>query len=207
VDDDWEGSPEFRRTEFKLVTDCAKLKEFLRCNVVDEVTVFLPFGSCYAHCHDVAHLCREYGILMRFNSNVFGIKSLQRRAEEFDGDHFVATFTRTGEGWPGVVKRALDVVVSATLLVLLSPLLIAAAIGIKITSSGPVFFLQERIGLNKRKFRIYKLRTMVPGAEKLQAALEHQNEASGPVFKIKADHVSPRSANSFVEVVSTNCRN
>ena len=187
VDDDWAGLPEFRRTGFRLVSDCAGLKEFLRWNVVDEVTFFLPFGSYYAHCHDLAHLCREHGILMRFNSNVFGIKSLQRRAEEFDGDHFIATYTRTGEGWPGAIKRAFDVFVSAILLVLLVPVLIAAAIGIKLTSPGPVFFLQDRIGLNKRKFRIYKLRTMIPNAEKLQASLEHQNEVAGPVFKIKED--------------------
>ena len=124
---------------------------------------------------------------MRFNSDFFGIKSLQRRAEEFDGEHFIATFSRAGEGWPAVVKRALDLLVSAILLVLLSPVLFAAAIAIKLTSSGPVFFLQERIGLNKRRFRIYKLRTMVQNAEKLQASLEHQNEVSGPVFKIKED--------------------
>ncbi len=187
VDNDWTGLPEFRRTDFQLVSDLAGLKEFLRWNVVDEITFFLPFGSFYAHSNDVAHLCREHGVVMRFNSDFFGIKSLRRRAEEFDGEHFIATFTRVGEGWPAVAKRALDLSVSAFLLILLSPVLIAAAIAIKVTSSGPVFFLQERIGLNKRKFRIYKLRTMVQNAEKLQAGLEHRNEVSGPVFKIKDD--------------------
>lgn len=187
VDDDWLGLPEFRQTEFKLVSDCASLAEFLRRNVVDELTIFLPFGSFYAHCHYVADLCRHHGIIMRFNSDLFGIRDLQRRAEDFDGDHFIATFTRAGEGWPVAAKRTLDVMVSALLLVLLSPVLVAAAIAIKLSSAGPVFFLQERIGLNKRKFRIYKLRTMVANAEKLQAALERRNEVSGPVFKIKED--------------------
>jgi exopolysaccharide biosynthesis polyprenyl glycosylphosphotransferase len=124
---------------------------------------------------------------MRFNSNVFGIESLERRAEEFDGDHFIATFTRAGEGWPVAIKRMIDVLLSAVLLVLLSAALLAAAIAIKLSSPGPVFFLQERIGLNKRKFRIYKLRTMVSNAEELQAGLERRNELSGPVFKIKED--------------------
>ena len=187
VDNEWAGLRDFRRTEFQLVSDLAGLKEFLRWNVVDEITFFLPFGSFYADSNTVAHLCREHGIVMRFNSDFFGIKSLQRRAEEFDGEHFIATFRRAGEGWPVVVKRALDLVVSAIFLVLLSPVLFAAAIAIKLTSPGPVFFLQERIGLNKRRFRIYKLRTMVKNAERLQASLEHQNEVSGPVFKIRED--------------------
>lgn len=187
VDNEWAGLPDFRRDQFQLVSDLAGLKEFLRWNVVDEITFFLPFGSFYADSNDVAHLCREHGIVMRFNSDFFGIKSLQRRAEEFDGDHFIATFRRAGEGWPAVVKRTLDLVVSAIFIVLLSPVLFAAAIAIKLTSPGPVFFLQERIGLNKRRFRIYKLRTMVQNAENLQAGLELQNELSGPVFKIKED--------------------
>ncbi|MCU1315688.1 MAG: hypothetical protein JWN63_1010, partial [Candidatus Acidoferrum typicum] len=55
------------------------------------------------------------------------------------------------------------------------------------TSAGPVFFRQERVGFNKRKFMIYKFRTMVPAAERMMAELEDLNEAGGPVFKIKND--------------------
>jgi exopolysaccharide biosynthesis polyprenyl glycosylphosphotransferase len=81
----------------------------------------------------------------------------------------------------------LDILVSAACLILFSPTLIVAAIAIKLTSPGPIFFMQERIGLNKRRFKIFKFRTMVPNAEKLMAKLEVHNEASGPVFKIKND--------------------
>jgi lipopolysaccharide/colanic/teichoic acid biosynthesis glycosyltransferase len=58
---------------------------------------------------------------------------------------------------------------------------------IKLDSAGPVFFVQERVGFNKRKFRMFKLRTMVANAEQKQAHLEKLNEADGPVFKIKHD--------------------
>ena len=58
---------------------------------------------------------------------------------------------------------------------------------IKLTSPGPVLFVQERVGLGKRSFRLYKFRTMMQGAEKKLAELEHLNEMSGPVFKIKND--------------------
>jgi lipopolysaccharide/colanic/teichoic acid biosynthesis glycosyltransferase len=70
---------------------------------------------------------------------------------------------------------------------LLSPIFVLTAVLIKITSPGPVFFVQERVGLNKRRIGVYKFRTMVPGAEKKQAELESLNEAGGPVFKIKND--------------------
>jgi lipopolysaccharide/colanic/teichoic acid biosynthesis glycosyltransferase len=71
--------------------------------------------------------------------------------------------------------------------VMLLPLFGIIAALIKLSSEGPVFFIQERVGLNKRKFRIYKFRTMVPNAEQLMAQLEQENEISGPVFKIKKD--------------------
>jgi lipopolysaccharide/colanic/teichoic acid biosynthesis glycosyltransferase len=63
--------------------------------------------------------------------------------------------------------------------------IIAAAV--KLDSPGPVFFGQERVGLGKRRFRMLKFRTMVDGSDRLQAQLEHLNEAQGPVFKIAND--------------------
>jgi exopolysaccharide biosynthesis polyprenyl glycosylphosphotransferase len=85
------------------------------------------------------------------------------------------------------MKRVLDFIVSLTLIVFLSPLFLITALLIKLTSRGPVFFLQNRLGLNKRRFRIFKFRTMVPDAEKKMKEIEHLNEVSGPVFKIKND--------------------
>ena len=73
------------------------------------------------------------------------------------------------------------------MLVALSPVMIAAAIAIKLTSDGPVMYAQERYALNRRRFRMFKFRTMVRDADSRQAALETLNEASGPVFKIARD--------------------
>ena len=68
-----------------------------------------------------------------------------------------------------------------------APLWVVIAIAIKLTSPGPVFFAQERYGWRKRRFRMFKFRTMVTGAEALQGSLESRNEADGPVFKIADD--------------------
>jgi exopolysaccharide biosynthesis polyprenyl glycosylphosphotransferase len=86
-----------------------------------------------------------------------------------------------------MVKRVIDFTVSLMMLVILSPLMLAAALLISVSSPGAVIFSQERLGLNKRRFRLFKFRTMVPDAEKRQADLEKLNEASGPVFKITDD--------------------
>jgi lipopolysaccharide/colanic/teichoic acid biosynthesis glycosyltransferase len=71
--------------------------------------------------------------------------------------------------------------------VALSPVFAALAIAIKLDSKGPVIFAQERVGLNRRRFRALKFRTMVQNAEALQRELEDRNEADGPVFKIERD--------------------
>ena len=86
-----------------------------------------------------------------------------------------------------VVKRLIDVVCSFLGLLMLSPLFIIIAIIIKITSKGPVFFSQKRVGKNGKEFDMYKFRSMVVNAEELKEKLAAQNEMSGPMFKMKDD--------------------
>ena len=90
-----------------------------------------------------------------------------------------------GTDW--VVKRGFDLIVSSLLIVAGSPLWLVVAGAIKLTSRGPVFFRDHRIGLGEREFGMMKFRTMYADARDRQAALEGANEASGPLFKIKND--------------------
>jgi len=85
------------------------------------------------------------------------------------------------------VKRGLDLLVGCLLLALALPVLALAALAIKATSPGPVLFRQLRCGLNGRRFLVLKLRTMYADAEKRKRELQHLNEVSGPVFKIRND--------------------
>lgn len=84
-------------------------------------------------------------------------------------------------------KRSVDVAVCLVLLPLLAPILLAAALAVRLTSPGPVIFRQQRAGRGGKPFTIYKFRSMYIDAEARRLALEAQNEASGPVFKIRAD--------------------
>ena len=86
-----------------------------------------------------------------------------------------------------MVKRALDVVFSSALLVLLAPLFFVVAVLVKCASPGAVLFRQTRVGLNKRQFQIYKFRTMNANAEQIQDELLPLNEMAGPVFKMTND--------------------
>ncbi|MEV7649001.1 sugar transferase [Arthrobacter sp. NPDC089319] len=86
-----------------------------------------------------------------------------------------------------VIKRCMDVVVSAVALLILAPLLAALAVLIKRDSAGPVIFSQERTGKNGSTFRMYKLRSMVTSAEEELERLRDLNQASGPLFKLYDD--------------------
>jgi exopolysaccharide biosynthesis polyprenyl glycosylphosphotransferase len=86
-----------------------------------------------------------------------------------------------------VIKRIVDFAVALVAVIAILPIMLLVAIVIRITSTGPVFFAQKRVGHNKRKFTMYKFRTMVVDAEQQMEQLEHLNEVSGPVFKIKND--------------------
>ncbi|MBU3138165.1 sugar transferase [Clostridium gasigenes] len=84
-------------------------------------------------------------------------------------------------------KRTLDIVASLIGLIVLSPIIVITGILIRIESKGPIIFSQNRIGLNGRKFKMYKFRSMVLNAEALKTKLLEQNEMSGPMFKMKED--------------------
>jgi exopolysaccharide biosynthesis polyprenyl glycosylphosphotransferase len=90
-------------------------------------------------------------------------------------------------GWEWAVKRSFDVVVSTVVIVAGSPVWAAIACAIKLSSPGPVFYRDQRIGLGDRPFGMMKFRTMYADASERQAGLEADNEASGPLFKIKDD--------------------
>jgi exopolysaccharide biosynthesis polyprenyl glycosylphosphotransferase len=84
-------------------------------------------------------------------------------------------------------KRAVDLIVSALALILLSPVLLILAILVRLTSPGPILYRQTRCGLNGRRFTLYKFRSMVANADKLRRDLESLNEIEGPAFKMKND--------------------
>ncbi len=87
----------------------------------------------------------------------------------------------------GGIKRIIDILGAATALIMFSPLLLAVALLVKMTSRGPVFFSQSRCGQGGVPFNCYKFRTMIDGAHQKRADLLHRNEMKGPIFKLRYD--------------------
>jgi exopolysaccharide biosynthesis polyprenyl glycosylphosphotransferase len=187
VDSDYAGAQEFRKVGYSLVADLKEFPGFIRSRMVDEVLICLPLRSHYVEASKIVACCEEQGIMVKILSDLFDLKLAHSNIEQLGDESIITLSTGSMEGWAAIFKRTFDVVVSFVLVLLFTPLFLITAFLIKITSQGPAFFVQERLGLNKRRFPMYKFRTMVVDAEKRQAELEHLNEADGPVFKIMDD--------------------
>lgn len=187
ADTEWAGAQALRVQGGRIVCDLADLTHFLRQSIVDEVIIALPIRSFHSLASKIALFCEEMGITVRLPAGLFDLKHACTIVEEYEGESVISIYTGSARRGALFAKRALDFAVALVVLLLLSPLLLLVAIVIKSTSSGPVFFRQNRVGLNKRLFAMWKFRTMVPDAEAKLAVLEDQNESEGPVFKIKND--------------------
>jgi exopolysaccharide biosynthesis polyprenyl glycosylphosphotransferase len=170
----------------QLLGSVSDLEKILMRQVVDEVIIALPVKSHYGAIERVISVCERVGVQVQYWEDLFdGSRSAHCYRDEFD--HRKVVMKMVQDDYRQQIKRALDVIGAAVGLILLAPLFGVVAILIKSSSKGPVFFRQERYGLSKRTFFIYKFRTMVEDAEAAQAALEHMNQNSGPVFKIFRD--------------------
>ncbi len=187
VDGHWHDADTTFKDLFPMVAP-ADLSEFLRSNVVDEVLICLPPKEYYNQHKAITAVCSEQGVIVRILADLFFSQLAHSRVEYFEGNAIITTYAGGGmEGVPLFCKRLIDVVVSVILLIVMSPLFFVIGLVIKLSSKGSVFFVQKRLGLNKRTFNFYKFRTMVENAEAMQKDLEDLNEADGPVFKIKKD--------------------
>ena len=149
--------------------------------------IALPVKSYYEQTAKIIEYCEEQGVLIRILGNMFPTRLACERMENF-GEHALLTLQRGALGDHAFIfKRMIDIAVALPLLLLLVPFFPLIACAIKLSGPGPVFFIQDRIGRNKRRFRLIKFRTMVHHAEKMLGDLEHLNEVEGAAFKIEDD--------------------
>ncbi|NIR51191.1 sugar transferase [candidate division KSB1 bacterium] len=154
--------------------------------VVDRVIFVVP--RLWLNRIDEAILaCEREGISTSISMDLYNLRVAKVRQTDFYGFPLLEFETFSAKQWQLFFKRVIDILLSLTLLLLFSPLIIVAIIAIKLESKGPVLFSQVRSGLNGRKFKLYKFRTMVVGAEMKKRELEKMNEMDGPVFKIRHD--------------------
>jgi len=165
----------------------SELEAVIEQQPVDEVFVTLSRAKYDDLVQRIVTTCEEQGIIVRVQADTFNLRVARWQSDELDGKPFVTIQSGPSNDWHLVTKRLMDILGSAVLLLGMAPILVVVALVIKLDSPGSVFFTQDRVGLNRRRFRLFKFRTMTEGAEQIQHELEHLNEADGPVFKIKED--------------------
>ena len=162
------------------------LPMILRDEIIDEVLVAVP-RSMLAEVLPVVRECALIGIPVTLLTDFYGDDLPQPRVGRLES-RSTLTFAPVHHNEAELMlKRAVDVVSASVGLVIAAPIVLMAALAIKLTSPGPVFFRQVRCGLNGRRFEMLKLRTMCEDAEERKADLLELNEMDGPVFKIRND--------------------
>jgi len=132
-------------------------------------------------------LCEELGVTTRVVLNFFPHSFSRMELLQLDGLPLLSFSTTPTNEVLMILKRIMDIGVASTIVIVTLPITIVSAILIRLTSPGPVLFKQERCGLNRRPFTMYKLRSMVDNAEQARYELEVLNEMDGPVFKSSRD--------------------
>jgi len=184
--------------EGEVVSDLENAYQLMNDQVVDELIVVLTMRNITTQVEDLMRHAAQLGISVRcpvgkLFDGVFGHEALRLSTEQYktsDGrnDSYLVLNSGYGFNWQYVSKRLFDYTVALCLLLLMTPLMLAAALAISTTSKGGMFFVQKRYGYNGRVIRLFKFRTMSQGADALQKKLrEEHNEMDGGAFKMKDD--------------------
>jgi len=162
------------------------LERILHSEIVDEVAICLPFAM-EELIEQAVYLCEQEGKVVRMPVAPVERMLTTGRLESIDGLGVYSLANGPDRAIGLLVKRLVDIVGAAFLMVAVSPVMAALAIAIKRDSKGPVFFRQERVGLHGRTFRLVKFRSMCLDAEDLLENLRDGNEIKGHAFKLNND--------------------
>jgi len=162
------------------------IEDVLHGQVVDEVAICLPAADI-ALIEPITRLCEDEGKIVRIPMGELGLTLPGGRLEEFDGIPILSLVYGPDRALALILKRAIDVVLAAVGLIVLSPLFVVLALWIVAVDGRPVLFRQTRVGLHGRPFRVVKFRTMVRDAEASLPELIELNEIKGHAFKLTRD--------------------
>ncbi len=170
-----------------VLGNLADLVEGVRHNALDEVLFHVPYETLTALSGDIAEI-KSMGTVVHLYVPLAEMYAVSERTVDMVGDcPVVSVAAKTIDPSALAVKRAFDILLSFLGLIVSAPIILLAAVPLKLESRGPLFFSQNRVGRNGRVFRIYKLRSMYADAEARKAELLDQNEMQGPMFKMRHD--------------------
>ncbi|MBI9085457.1 MAG: sugar transferase [Desulfobacterales bacterium] len=177
----------------KVIGTVGDMQQILEREVVDELIFAMPLRKIDQASKYIV-LAENLGVSVRIIPDwqlhhlMYRPEKAKIQFEDFLGIPTMSLETTPPDKAALMIKAAFDYAAGALMMLFFLPLFFAIALAIKIVSpAGPVFYRQERFGLQGRRFDVYKFRTMVPDAEKQRDCLDCYNEADGPVFKIRND--------------------
>ena len=170
----------------KVLGPVDQLADAVQAYGVERVIIALP-ATEHRNIADIIEQCKAQRVGFYVVPDLFEIQLNTVDIDSIGGIPIIGFKDGGIVGWNFYLKRLLDSIVSAAVLILGSPVYLLIALAIKLESSGPVFYTAERVGQNGRPFRMYKFRSMHEDADKLRAALADHNQADGPLFKIAND--------------------
>jgi exopolysaccharide biosynthesis polyprenyl glycosylphosphotransferase len=183
----WKDDGKQRRLPAPVIGRWEELENTLKQHAIAEVYVAGNPARNGEAMQAAIRTCERFGVPFALPAYGFRLS----RARPVNGRHFRDGYMHflnvEHKPFQMVCKRLFDIASSAFALWLLSPLLLTTALLVKLTSRGPIFFKQQRVGMHGRTFSMLKFRSMVVNAEELKAKLLAQNEQSGPVFKMQKD--------------------
>ncbi|MEA3305942.1 MAG: sugar transferase, partial [Candidatus Omnitrophota bacterium] len=171
---------------YEIIGALEDIQGILHKRAIDEVVFVVPRSWLDKVQNSIA-VCELEGVKATLAVDFFDLKIAHSTQTELEGIPLMTFEPTLGREGQLFIKRAADIIFSGTALIAFLPLFLITGALIKLTSPGPVFFAQKRVGRNGRRFILYKFRSMYYGAQKKLTELERLNEASGPVFKIKND--------------------
>jgi len=186
VDSQARPGSSLRRSDVPVLGGLEDIESVVVEQCIDEIRAVLPERHLVDSLPVLEAVARALGVPMTFYFPA-GARSVPSAGA--DGGKLVVHCDEhsSNRGWRGMVKRSIDLLVSATALLLLAPLFAVIALAIKLTSHGPVLFHQQRIGTRRRQFRMLKFRTMLKNAEEMRGRIQEQNNARGISFKVFDD--------------------
>lgn len=149
--------------------------------------IFASSQLSHAQILDLITECEVKKVSFKIVPGILEIMASRVDTDEIAGIPLMTISEVQWQGLKSLFKRSVDMVFSFIGLLFISPLLLFFALAIKIDSRGPIFFLQERVGQNNRKFKMIKFRSMIKDAEKLFPELKNQSETKGHIFKMRQD--------------------
>jgi len=172
--------------QFNLANPIPQLIQMLHDHAINGV-ILSGKHTYFEQIENVIRVCELEGVEVWLLADFFTTQISRTSFDELFGRPLLIFRTAPETSWAGLVKQLMDFFGALVLLVVAAIPMLMIALLIKLFSPGPVFFRQQRSGLNGAPFTLYKFRTMVSNAEQFKHELESMNEMSGPVFKIAKD--------------------